>query len=213
MDLCLENVLIEKVEFIPKDKGSRKVTLPTNMSIKLIDFGAAEIFDVFIELDDYESPDNFKCAKTRIFESDMFQAPELRRGDFYDARAADMWQLGMIYYQAMTGEKLYEPEDMWFEPRNGYWAIMNYQLKNWLSFNDILPYFRKDSFDLLQGLLNINPEQRLSAIECCTHSFFKSYYKKYEHKLNQKIVSDVTKLYQQRQTAKMTKFPYYDLEQ
>ena len=205
--------MIENVEFILKNDGSGNVTLPTNMSIKLIDFGAAEIFDVFVELDDYEPPDNFKCGKTRIFESEMFQAPELRTNEFYDARAADMWQLGMIYYQAMTGEKLYEPEDMWFEPRNGYWAIMNNQLKNWLSFNDLLPYFRKDSINLLQGLLDINPQQRLSATECCTHSFFKSYFKKYEHKINQKIVSDVTKLHQQRQTAKMRKFPYYDSKQ
>merc|ERR1719499_1524921 len=44
LDLVLENVMIENAEFIPKDENSGTMSVSTTLSVKLIDFGVAEIF-------------------------------------------------------------------------------------------------------------------------------------------------------------------------
>mmetsp|Transcript_20669 Transcript_20669/g.18250 ORF Transcript_20669/g.18250 Transcript_20669/m.18250 type:complete len:174 (+) Transcript_20669:146-667(+) len=172
--------------------------------MKLIDFGVAEIFS---------GRNAFKCAKQGLnTDNQISQAPDVGKlGIDYDARSADMWQLGMIYYQCMTGQPLYTPEDIWIEPKNGYRGIMNNELKQWLKMSNLLPYFKKNSFDFLQGLLNIDPTQRLTASKCCAHLLFKSYYKKYKDKMNQKIVKDVTKLQQESAHGVMINVSFYKL--
>lgn len=193
--------------FIKVDDESaecQKVTLSFKLSIKLIDFDFAEVFN--FPYDD----GCFQCNKQGLSAD---PAPEIQNDNSYDARSADMWQLGFIYYHCITGEALYGAEDMWLEPRNGYKAVIDNKLREWLRENNLLSkYFKKSSFNFLESLLKINPKQRLSASQCCGHSFFKSYFKKYENKINRNLFEDVAKLQQLIIEGKMDNFPYYNME-
>ena len=122
MDVCLENIMLQNAKFIEGTNGS--IVISKDISIKLCDFGVAEIFN---------SSDNknvsFKCNKQGLtIENNLYQAPEVFDEIDYDARKADMFQLGMIYYQCMVGHKLFEPEDIWFR-QNAYIALMDDKLK------------------------------------------------------------------------------------
>ena len=171
--------MLVNAEFTEKgdqDSDDWKVGIDPKISIKLIDFGVAEKF---------RAVQGFCCNKPDLsVDDELFQAPEVRQLGcvHYDARSADMWQVGLIYYQCITNQVLYQPEDIWFGAKNGYKAVIDGQLKQWLKINNLLKYFKKSSFDFLKKLLQFNPKQRLTASQCVAHTFFKSYCKAYKSK-------------------------------
>ena len=196
--------MLENVKFTDNDNGS--IILSNDISIKLCDFGVAEIFNKYL----LNNHNHFECNKAGLtIENDIFQAPNVYNGDYYDARKADMWQYGMIFYQCITGTQLYKPKDMWFEPENGYRALKDGELKKWLKMNNLLKYFVPSAFDILNQLLTIDEDQRISANGGCTHPYFKLYWNKYEKLLTNMIMNNMTKL--RAQFVKMSSFPYYQL--
>ena len=192
--------MLQNVQFVENEDGM--ISIPAVVSIKLIDFGVAEIFNA--------SRSGFKCAKDSLTIDHQYEAPSVQHGGFYDARTADMWSFGLLMYQLLTGQALYQPYHMWFRNKNNpYWSLYNGQLTKYLKASDLESHFDETSYLLLCQLLNVRETERIKAAQCLKHNYFKSYFKKYQKKMNSKIVKYMTRL--NDQTAKMRVFPYYQM--
>lgn len=67
--------------FITQDDGS--VDISHSISLKLCDFGVATIFD---------GPSSYDCSTQNLtVENEIWQAPQIQKGDEFDACAADMY--------------------------------------------------------------------------------------------------------------------------
>ena len=193
--------MIQNADFIETKNGTLGVN--SLLSIKLCDFGVAELFP----FGEYVS---FDCIKQDLsLENGFLVSPQCHAGDIYDASKNDIWSLGMIFYQLLTNETIYDSCDMWDEPQNGYLALMTNKLKQWLASNSLLKNFNQTSFDLLLGLLKPNEDHRLHADQVMLHKYFKIYYQKYKSRINKKIIADTLRL--KKQSEKLSAFPIYKM--
>eukprot|EP01083_Nonionella_stella_P060479 157918_1 len=210
LDLCLSNIMLKDCGFVTQPDGY--LTINPETSIKLCDFGVAEIF----------ADGNFECTKQDLsIENNSYYAPQVVDDEIYDARAADMWSMGMLLYFIVTGERLYEPmeavqtqvsskalvstEDASLSSLvskrrsrssvrdslgatgflcNGYWALHNGTLKEYLTINEQVDRFEHASFRLMLSLLRVKESKRLTATKVLKHKWFKEYYRKHEDIIN-----------------------------
>ena len=197
--------MIQNAEFLMMQDGSGKRLCKINpfLSIKVCDFGVAELFP-------FGQNVSFHCIKQDLsLDNETFVSPQRYAGDRYDARKSDIWSLGVIFYQLLTNEAIYDPSDMWDEPQNGYLALINNKLKLWLASNGLLRKFKQTSFHLLQCLLKYNEDERYTADQVIQHRYFQVYFQKYKRKMNRKIISDIISL--EQQSKSMSSFPFYKL--
>ena len=81
--------------------GDKKVTINPKLSVKVGDFGLAEIF----QCQSYDEKDNeyfeydggipeklnqFHCFKTGITDTQQYKPPKVFKGEIYDARKSDI---------------------------------------------------------------------------------------------------------------------------
>ena len=202
LDVCLENIMLQNADFIAKQDGTGLFKVNNSISIKICDFGVAELFPFGKNI-------SFKCNKYALNINNGFQSPQCCEGYVYDARKADIWSIGIIFYQLMTNENIYNPCDIWNEPKNGYLALITDKLKQWLVSNNSLNNFNPISFDLLQKLLKYDENCRLAAPDLIEHKWFKVYHSKYIYRINKKFNSDLKSL--QKQSKKISLYPLYTL--
>jgi len=208
LDLAMENVMVSNVDF--KSRADGTFSIDTSITIKVIDFGVSEIFDV----ENGVSP--FLCTKDGLtIDNEIYLAPEVfsNRGEEYDARGADMWSLGIIFYQCMTGKALYNGPDFADigNPKGGYRALVRGQLQGYLSNIGLLQMFKVSSFKLLKDLLQMDPKERITASQVVSHDWFKSYWRKYQVGLDKKHALDAKTLKDQRSKMYALNFPFYRL--
>jgi len=208
LDLTAQNVMITKLKWI--EKGDGKVTIDNHITLKLIDFGVAEIFDIERYPTHY-----FNCNKDNMtITNEIYQAPEVFNLGVdqvaYDARAADMWSLGILFYNCVVGKPLYSGPDMVNNSApSGYKALHRKTLQQYLYTQGLLKKFNVPCFKLLSRLLDVDPDNRITALGAAEHEWFKSYWRKYKVGLNKKHALDAANLRQQKD--KMAIFPYYKL--
>jgi len=208
LDVCSDNIMVHNI-FFEETAAGKRVTLRGTPKVKLIDFGVAEIFD---------TPRNrptkaysFECAKSEglNIEESAHHAPESNKGTVYDARAMDMWSLGMILFECLVGYPLYSPEDkLWADEDNGYTALQNCSLGPYLKAQGLLKYFTRESFTLLEGLLCMDPSKRLRAVQASKQAWFRGLFKRnfYAAKLKKKHNK-------WRSIEQQHMFPYYRVGQ
>ena len=133
--------------------------------IKLIDFGTAKVF--------------VKGRKeTKFIGTSYYIAPDVLK-ESYDQKC-DVWSCGVIMYILLCG----------YPPFNGN---TNNDIYNAIKNN--LPYFHGEDWkeitpqaiDLLQNMLNKNPNKRFSAEKCLNHQWFKLLEKKNEKNFGKKL--------------------------
>ena len=133
--------------------------------IKLIDFGTAKVF--------------VKGRKeTKFIGTSYYIAPDVLK-ESYDQKC-DVWSCGVIMYILLCG----------YPPFNGN---TNNDIYNAIKNN--LPYFHgedwkeitPEAIDLLQNMLNKNPNKRYSAEKCLNHQWFKLLEKKNEKNFGKKL--------------------------
>ena len=143
-DLKLENILIKEIE-------KSKETNEDLFNLKIIDFGTAKIFD--------------KNKKERIIVgSSYYIAPEVINKKY--SQECDMWSAGVILYMFIVG---HAP----FDGRTDKEIMGKIKQGNYSKNDERWIYASKEVKDLIQKLLVIEPEKRLTAIEALKHPWFK----------------------------------------
>eukprot|EP01084_Bolivina_argentea_P016946 31640_1 len=211
LDLCLENIMLKNCSF-KEDKDGQMVINPS-VSIKLGDFGVSELFE---RADDCD----FLCNKTGLsLENTPYLAPKVYSEEIYDGRKADMWSLGMIIFECLAGEPLYDPVDIWTSMKNtygedsdetitnGYFALHNENLKHFLVKQKPLKCFTSDALELTLNLLHIDEDMRFEADKVLQHKWFKMYFKKYHKQIERKTMTQRKRLLRQKNIP----IAFYDL--
>ena len=146
--------LHEKARIIHRDLKPENVLMSETMHVKLTDFGTAR---------------KLKEGETRVRTASFlgtaeYIAPECLAEEPEVSRASDLWALGCIIYQMLTGQY----------PFHGDTQFLTFeQVKSGdVKFPSRFPYQAKD---LIKRLLTLNPEERLgtsSYAELKEHPFF-----------------------------------------
>eukprot|EP01084_Bolivina_argentea_P054453 99855_1 len=220
LDICTENIMLENCNFIADNKGNIKVN--PAISIKLSDFGVAELFKPDRSRRNLKEYKPFKCQKQNLtLDNESFLAPKICKDELYDSRLADVWAYGMVLFECLTGQKLYNGKDVWqvltqadtesvtdkSHLKNGYLALMNGALKEYFAINNLLKYFNQGSFDLLNNLLNINEDKRITAYDLLKHKWFAMYYKRYHTQIENKYIDQQKRFIENR--VRMKYYDYY----
>jgi len=168
-----ENVLIGNVQFGVGSDG--KMYINGDIKVKLCGFGCSEIF----------RNNTFQCMKSGHTLcplddcSEMYLAPNVRdMTGSYDPRAADMWCLGIAFYEALIGEKPFDfiPSDidhLAICQETEYDAVYGEKLRQHLADCNLLNFFGKeDALTLLVGLLRIDEMKRFDAKKTLKSNYF-----------------------------------------
>ena len=168
---------------IHRDIKSANILLNNKGEIKIGDFGLGRIM----------SPHPTKRYTTRVVTL-WYRAPELLLGDTEYGTAIDMWSIGCVFSELLTGvppfkakkevglvEKIFEKcgtpnETTW----PGVTELHNFNLLNPKTvYPNVLREFYKDNdkvddccFDLLSRMLVLNPKERIGVKEALAHPYF-----------------------------------------
>ena len=146
---------IHKQNFAHRDLKPENLLLTKNYKLKIIDFGLCHDFN------------GTKLLKSKCG-SPSYAAPEILKGYPYDGFKTDIWCCGIILYGMLCGFLPFDGDD-------------NQEIfKEIVQCDPEYPSFLEDdSIDLLIGILNPNPKNRLSIKKIKKHPFYlkgKNYY-------------------------------------
>eukprot|EP00484_Ammonia_sp_Unknown_P023902 CAMPEP_0197038082 /NCGR_PEP_ID=MMETSP1384-20130603/15112_1 /TAXON_ID=29189 /ORGANISM="Ammonia sp." /LENGTH=573 /DNA_ID=CAMNT_0042468475 /DNA_START=81 /DNA_END=1802 /DNA_ORIENTATION=- len=201
LDLNLENVMLKNANFVENADGS--ITIDGAISARLGDFGCAEVFKPRHEDDDQA----YLCVKQGAMLGEIqYQCPKIVEEQVYDARKADNYALGMMLFQCIFGVPLYSKLEE--TPGSGYWAIQHEKINQWILLNNLTECVNGKLLTLLNGLLCLDQTKRLHTLEILKSRWFKSYFKRYQDKLEKKSAIQKKKL--QHLRHKMKGFAFYE---
>eukprot|EP01084_Bolivina_argentea_P269025 457106_1 len=159
LDISLENLLISGVN-ISFDKKTNQINIVENdLQIRFCDFGLAESF--------IDSNKNFECAK--YVGKRTYKSPKIyERKETFDARLADVWSLGVVFFILSTGNTPFKKPS---KDDNAF----NFIMKGWL--HKILIHLKKTLYvtpDLYRLLYNIfkTEEERITIKEILEQPYF-----------------------------------------
>ena len=200
LDLCMENIVVRNGSFIKNEDGS--ISINPKISIKICDFGCAEIFNP-------GKFDNFKCGKTTLTGNYQYCAPQVYENILYDARKADIYQLGCILYHMSVGVPIYKYQDSSIDA--AFLCIEHNNIEVYLKMHKLLPFVNRKLIKLLNGMLNTNEKQRVNSMQILTHEWFTVYYRKYKNRIE--ISSKQQKEANRSNKLKMDGFPFYSINE
>ena len=142
-----------------------------NVTVKLADFGLART---------YEMP---LCTYTNEVVTLWYRAPEILLGERHYTPAVDVWSVGCIVYELLTGRPLFRGDSQVDQLLRIFKEVGTPTETSWSGvtslreFNSSIPHFPKtnwaqaamesdpDGTEFLTALLTLNPKQRPSAGE------------------------------------------------
>ena len=139
---------IHKQGFVHRDLKPENLLLTKDKILKIIDFGLCHNFDGTKFL-------TTKCG------SPSYAAPEILKGFPYDGCKTDIWCCGIILYAMLCGYLPFDGDDN----QEIFQSIVDGEL-------EFPSFLEDDSIDLLLGLLNHEPKERISIEEIKYHSFY-----------------------------------------
>eukprot|EP00485_Elphidium_margaritaceum_P005635 CAMPEP_0202685690 /NCGR_PEP_ID=MMETSP1385-20130828/1521_1 /ASSEMBLY_ACC=CAM_ASM_000861 /TAXON_ID=933848 /ORGANISM="Elphidium margaritaceum" /LENGTH=297 /DNA_ID=CAMNT_0049340113 /DNA_START=62 /DNA_END=952 /DNA_ORIENTATION=+ len=96
-DISLENMVINDVEVVEDSKTGKIKFITDHITIKLIDFGLADICGV-------GEAGYFDCTSTKFVGKEIYKSPEVQRQqDAFDAMANDVFCSGVCLYMMVLG--------------------------------------------------------------------------------------------------------------
>ncbi|RQM25715.1 hypothetical protein B5M09_004305 [Aphanomyces astaci] len=156
-EVALAIAHLHQVNIIYRDVKLENVLMDSDGHVSIADFGLSK-----------QGVSGLKGAKT-FCGTAAYIAPELLKGQNY-GKAADWWSFGILLYEMIGGKPPYyhRNRDIMFQ------TILTQQ---WVTFT---PGFSDAAVDLIRGLLNRDPMQRLGsgptgADEVLMHPFFKEF--------------------------------------
>lgn len=185
--MCIKSIqfivgeIVQALEYLESVGVSHRDIKPENILVteqghlKLGDLGSAGISEKarkILRIKNHKHKDGVKeDGKLNTFVGTKeYVSPEVLKGKGCQP-SCDMWSLGVIIFQLFTGHTPFNSGDAEF-----------YIFKNIMECNYKIPdSVPKEAKDLIEKLLIINPEERLSATEVKNHEFFAGYdFKEYE---------------------------------
>lgn len=178
--------ILRAINYCHKNRIVHRDIKPENILIsgrgvaKVCDFGFARILSISKEL----------C--TEYVATRWYRAPELLVGERYYGTAVDIWAIGCLFAEMMTGEPLFPGESdidqfylivkMLGKPclRHQKLITKNTQLKTiykekfgeHIGLNKCFSSWPVDILNFLENCLNMDPQKRLPADELLKHRFF-----------------------------------------
>ena len=172
---------IHKMKILHRDIKSENLLISKDNVLKITDFGLARGYGLPIK--------NFRNDVVSLW----YRAPDILLGNEQYERSVDMWSIGCIFGEMVTGSiffkgfsendqlrKIFEilgtPNEKWYKFYMEYpgWekqALTEVSLpKKW---KDVLPDLDDNVIDLISKLLELDPEKRILAPEALEHPFFK----------------------------------------
>lgn len=218
LDLSTDNIIISGTPtFITNDKND-KVNINPKISVKVGDFGLAEIF----KCSSYEEKDNeyfefdsgdpdkinpFHCLKTGITDTQQYKPPKVFKGEVYDARKSDIFSLGIVLFQLCVG---YFPYKYPNKEDFGYVCVKDRKIDIWLKNKNISQYVPSKCVSLLHSMLNMTESKRFNIENVMKHQWLSTYHRSYSHKIVKKSQLQ-RKRNMKRQLNNNDAFPYYKL--
>jgi cyclin-dependent kinase len=172
---------IHKMKILHRDIKSENLLISEKNILKITDFGLARGYGLPIK--------NFRNDVVSLW----YRAPDIILGNENYERSVDMWSIGCIFGEMVTGNiffkgfsendqlrKIFEllgtPNEKWYKFYMDYPEWKNQALTEVSLPGDLkktLPQLDDDGIDLISKLLELDPEKRILAPDALKHPFFK----------------------------------------
>jgi cell division cycle 2-like protein len=149
---------VHSLGFIHRDIKSENILVCPLGELKLCDFGSAT----------RKKPDG-KPHQACPVGTLQYNAPELLDGNWYYGPAVDMWGLGCVMAELLSGERLFQAESEY--EMTAEMSELRDRMTSAAGKLDLecLKDLSEDGRDVLTGLLAFCPEKRLTAVEALEH--------------------------------------------
>ena len=137
-----------KIRVVHRDLKPENLLLDNKKNIKIVDFGLSNIY-----------PNN-ELLKTACG-SPCYAAPEMINGELYKGLGADIWSSGIVLYAMLCGYLPFEDSDNEIL----YKKITSGKFK-------IPKFLSENCKDILQKILNVDPEKRYTIKQIKKHPWF-----------------------------------------
>jgi len=152
---------VHDLDFIHRDIKSENILVCPLGELKLCDFGSAT-----------RKKSNGKPHQPCPVGTLQYNAPELLDGNWYYGSAIDMWGLGCVMAELLSGERLFQAESE-YEMTAEMSELRDRMISAAGKLDpECLKDLSEDGHDLLRGLLTFCPEKRLTAEEALEHRWF-----------------------------------------
>ena len=191
---------LHTAEIIHRDLKPSNILINSACEIKIADFGLARSV---LPSDDETAPIMTEYVATR-----WYRAPEIVLGSTHYSKAVDMWSVGCILGELITGRAIFpgkstinqielildllgkpKPDDM--EDIGGAtdWNIINsINSKQKYSFSTFFRGASKNAIDFLKKCLEFSPKKRISVEEALIHPFVAQFHDPTQEKRSTKII-------------------------
>ena len=177
---------IHKMKILHRDIKSENLLISKDNVLKITDFGLARGYGLPIK--------NFRNDVVSLW----YRAPDILLGNEQYERSVDMWSIGCIFGEMVTGKILFKgfsendqlrkifevlgtPNEKWYKFYMDYpgWEEQKLtEISLPKKMKEVLPELDDNGIDLISKLLELDPEKRILAPEALQHPFFKEIKKK-----------------------------------
>jgi len=171
---------------IHRDLKPSNILLDSDCFVKVCDFGLARSLRQLKETEQGGNP-----ALTEYVATRWYRAPEILLASPRYTKGVDMWSVGCILGELLLGKPLFPGSSTLnqierimnvisrpsradidsIKSEYGHSILERASARAKKSLGDLLPNVPEDALDLVERLLVFNPEKRLSAKECLSHSY------------------------------------------
>eukprot|EP00484_Ammonia_sp_Unknown_P018912 CAMPEP_0197023792 /NCGR_PEP_ID=MMETSP1384-20130603/4438_1 /TAXON_ID=29189 /ORGANISM="Ammonia sp." /LENGTH=370 /DNA_ID=CAMNT_0042452057 /DNA_START=93 /DNA_END=1205 /DNA_ORIENTATION=+ len=174
LDLNSSNILVENATFVSEADGTVTLRDADSLQIQISDFHVSETFD------GVSGSKPFQCLKYGLnIEREVYLAPEVFCDEdaMYDARAADVWSLGIVMFECLTSQPPFVPEDV-VHRTNGYLALHQgvRSFAAHLKKHNLHKYFTPKQLSFVLRLLSVQSGERPIGGSLLRQPWFASYY-------------------------------------